>query len=60
MPCLHLIQQLDDHFGVQIPEKFLEQIGVQKNDDVEISCQGNMIVIRKFAAPELAVLNGVN
>ena len=28
MPRLHIIQRLDSGFGIQIPTKFLEQIGV--------------------------------
>ena len=33
MPHLHVIQQLDSGFGAQRPAKFLEQIGVQANDE---------------------------
>lgn len=47
MPHLHVIQQLDSGFGIQIPTKFLEQIGVHENDDVEICCQKDMVVIHK-------------
>lgn len=47
MPRLHVIQRLDSGFGIQFPAKFLEQIGVQENDDVEICCRENMIVIHK-------------
>lgn len=48
MPHLHVIQQLDSGFGIQIPTKFLEQIGVHGNDNVEINCQEDIVVIRRF------------
>lgn len=47
MPYLHVIQLFDSGFGIQIPTKFLEQIGVQGNDDVEINCQEDIVVIRR-------------
>ena len=52
MPHLYVIQQLDSGFGAQLPAKFLEQIGVQGNDDVEICCREDMIVIRKLPAQQ--------
>lgn len=47
MPHLHVIQRLDSGFGIQIPTKFLEQIGVHGNDNVEIICQEDIVVIRR-------------
>lgn len=43
----HVIQWPDSGFGIRIPARFLEQIGVRENDEVEIFCQGDRIVIRK-------------
>lgn len=47
MPRLHIIQRLDSGFGILIPTKFLEQIGVQESDEVEIFCQEGTIVLHK-------------
>lgn len=52
MPHLHMIQRLDNDFGIQLPVKFLEQIGVQENDHVEICCLEDMIVIHKNPAQQ--------
>ncbi|WP_300413097.1 AbrB/MazE/SpoVT family DNA-binding domain-containing protein [uncultured Oscillibacter sp.] len=51
MPHPHVIQWPDSDFGVRIPAKFLEQIGVRENDEVEIFCQGDRAVIRKATGP---------
>ncbi len=53
MPRLHVIQQLDSGFSIQIPTKFLEQIGVHGNDDVEICCREGMVMIHKASAENL-------
>lgn len=50
MPRLHIIQRLDSGFGIQIPMKFLEQIGVQESDDVEIFCRDGTIVLHKVSS----------
>ena len=53
MPRLHiiqLIQRLDSGFGIQIPMKSLEQIGVQKSDEVEICCRDGTIVLHKVSS----------
>ena len=47
MPHTHVIQWPDSGFGIQIPPRFLEQIGVRENDEVEIFCQEDRIVIRR-------------
>lgn len=47
MPHLHMIQWPDSGFGIQLPKEFLEQIGVRENDEVEIFCQEDTIIIRK-------------
>lgn len=47
MPRLHIIQRLDSGFGIQIPMKFLEQIGVQESDEVEICYRDGTIVLHK-------------
>ena len=50
MPHPHVIQWPDSDFGVRIPAKFLEQIGVWENDEVEICCQEDRVVIRRASA----------
>ena len=50
MPRLHIIQRLDSGFGIQIPMKFLEQIGVQESDEVEICCRDGTIVLHKVSS----------
>ena len=50
MPRLHIIQRLDIGFGIQIPMKFLEQIGVQESDEVEICCRDGTIVLHKVSS----------
>ena len=47
MPRPHVIQWPDNGFGVQILVLFLEQIGVRGDDEVELSCQGDRVVIRR-------------
>lgn len=47
MPHPHVIQWPDSDFGVRIPAKFLEQIGVRENDEVEIFYQEDRAVIRR-------------
>lgn len=50
MSRLYAIQWPDSGFGVRIPAKFLEHIGVGENDEVEIFCQEDRAVIRRAAA----------
>ena len=47
MPHPHEIQWPDSGFGIRIPARFLEQIGVRENDEVEIFCQEDRVVIRR-------------
>ena len=50
MPHLHVIQQLDSGFGAQLSAKFLEQIGVQESDEVELCCRDGTIVLHKVSS----------
>ena len=47
MPHLHMIQWPNRDFSVRLPAKFLEQIGVRENDEVEIFCLEDRVVIRR-------------
>ena len=47
MPHPHEIQWPDSGFGIRIPARFLEQIGVRENDEVEIFRQEDRVVIRR-------------
>lgn len=47
MPRPHVIQWPDSGFGIRIPARFLEQIGVRENDEVEIFCQEDRAMIRR-------------
>ena len=49
MPHPHEVQWPDNGFGIQIPARFLEQIGVRENDEVEIFCLEDRVVIRRVS-----------
>ena len=37
--------------GIRLPKSLLEALGLQENDRVELSCQEDVITIRKASAP---------
>lgn len=47
MPNSHVIQYLDNEFGIQIPAEFLEQLGIQEGENVELTCQDGAITLVK-------------
>jgi len=47
MAYTYVSQWTSGSFGLRLPDVALEQIGLRKNDKVEISCQDNVITVRK-------------
>lgn len=47
MAYTYVSQWRGGNFGFRLPDAVLRQIGLRKNDKVEISCQDDTITIRK-------------
>lgn len=47
MAYTYVSQWSGGNFGFRLPDAVLRQIGLRKNDKVEISCQDDTITIRK-------------
>ena len=52
MPNSHVIQYLDNECSVQIPAEFLEQLGIQAGECVELTCRDDAITLVKAGSPD--------